>query len=167
MLSPYTLTASQLDAQPGYYFSCAANNTYFIYYNDVSHTCGLPVHSVYDISFTRPLFTKGGSSDARISHTICSYLDNLMYETDAVFTYAPLMEDQKHLARLKLFNRWLENSRPFFKCADIVSKHVRYELVNDGGDIQYYNYIVLYRPHLSNAVLAIENSLETMFGAKQ
>lgn len=113
------------------------------------------------------MFTQKGSIDVRVSHTICSYLDNLMYEADAVFTYAPLMEDKKHLARLKLFNRWLENSRPFFKCADIVSKHVRYELVDDSGDIQYYNYIVLYRPHLSNAAHAIEENLETMFGAKQ
>ena len=113
------------------------------------------------------MFTQKGGIDVRIGHTICAYLDDLMYNTDAVFTYAPLMEDQKHLARLKLFNRWLENSRPFFKCADIVSKHIRYELIGEGGDIQYYNYIVLYRPHQSNTVQTIEVSLENMFDTKQ
>jgi hypothetical protein len=166
LLSPYTLTASQLDNQPGYSFCCAASNTYFIYYTDVSQTCGLPAHPVYDISFTRPMFTQKGT-DARISHTICTYLDKLMHEADAVFTYAPLMEDKKHLARLKLFNRWLENSRPYFKCADIVSKHVTYELVDESGDILYYNYIMLYRPHQRNTVHAIEESLENLFDAKQ
>jgi hypothetical protein len=77
------------------------------------------------------------------------------------------MEDKKHLARLKLFNRWLENSRPYFKCADIVSKHVTYELVDESGDILYYNYIMLYRPHQRNTVHAIEESLENLFDAKQ
>ncbi len=166
MLNPYPLTASQLGDQPGYSFSCAASNTYFIYYTDVSQTCGIPPHPVYDISFTRPMFTNPSSIDTRISQTICSYLDTLMHEADAVFTYAPLMDDNKHLARLKLFNRWLEKSKPFFKCADIVSKHVRYELIDEDGGIQYYNYIVLYRPHQHNTVQTIEDSLENMFETK-